>query len=51
MDTIRGVKGDARTLALTNYYEHTAKKIDQDCVFYVDGILAAKMIFDTLGST
>lgn len=25
MDTIRGVKGDARTLALTNYYEHTAK--------------------------
>ena len=25
MDTIRGVKGEARTLALTNYYEHTAK--------------------------
>lgn len=31
-------------------YEHTAKRIDQDCVFYVDNILAAKTIFDTLGS-
>ncbi|QEY25791.1 LPD7 domain-containing protein [Neisseria zalophi] len=25
LDTIRGLKGDARTLALTNYYEHTSK--------------------------
>lgn len=25
LDTIRGLKGDARTLALTNYYENTAK--------------------------
>lgn len=27
LDTIRGVKGEARTLALTNYYEHTAKQM------------------------
>lgn len=27
MDTIRGVKGEARTLALANYYEHTAKQM------------------------
>lgn len=27
MDAIRGVKGDARKLALANYYEHTAKKM------------------------
>ncbi|UOO76518.1 PriCT-2 domain-containing protein [Neisseria sp. Dent CA1/247] len=27
LDTIRGLKGDARTLALTNYYEHTAKQM------------------------
>lgn len=27
MDTIRGIKGEARTLALTNYYEHTAEKM------------------------
>lgn len=27
MDAIRGVKGDARKLALTNYYEHTAEKM------------------------
>ncbi|WP_315338323.1 LPD7 domain-containing protein [Neisseria sicca] len=27
MDTIRGLKGDARTLALKNYYEHTAEKM------------------------
>lgn len=27
MDAIRGLKGDARTLALKNYYEHTAEKM------------------------
>lgn len=27
MDTISGLKGDARTLALKNYYEHTAEKM------------------------
>jgi inner membrane protein len=27
MDAIRGVKGDARKLALANYYEHTAEKM------------------------
>lgn len=27
MDTIRGLKGDARTLALKNYYEHMAEKM------------------------
>lgn len=27
LDTIRDLKGDARTLALTNYYEHTAKQM------------------------
>lgn len=27
MDTIRGIKGEAHTLALTNYYEHTAEKM------------------------
>lgn len=27
LNTIRGLKGDARTLALTNYYEHTAKQM------------------------
>ncbi|MFS6937859.1 LPD7 domain-containing protein [Neisseria animaloris] len=27
LDTIRGLKGDARTLALTNYYENTAKQM------------------------
>lgn len=29
LDTIRDLKGDARTLALTNYYEHTAKQMSE----------------------